>query len=314
MKRGGRDFRTGNAIDLYAYFDDHIDIYQIFPKRWLAENGVPEWIGNSIVNKTTIDSRTNRRIAGAAPSRYLARIESNEGTSPDDLDAILRSHDIDPLALRVDNFEVFFTARFERLLKQIEEATGKPVNRLADGSDNPYFEYETDPVESSRTVRRIMAAGESKVVEFKSTAWKNMITGERDAGVEWAVLKTVAGFMNASGGALLVGVDDNGKAVGIEEDYPVMGSKKNTDGWELKLIDSLNRAIGKTAATDVTMSYADVEGRTIALINVGPAAQPVFATSAKGDKKPLFLVRINSSTHELLGPDILDYQRKRWPA
>ena len=96
MKRGGRDFRTGTTIDVHTYVDDAVDIHHIFPKAWAAQNGIPESVANSIVNKTTIDARTNRRIGGAAPSRYLARIESSEQIAAEDLDAILRSHDIDP--------------------------------------------------------------------------------------------------------------------------------------------------------------------------------------------------------------------------
>lgn len=313
MKRGGRDFRTGTTIDLHAYVDDAIDVHHIFPKRWFTEHGIPAGIANSIVNKTVIDARTNRRIGGSAPSRYLARIESNERIDPDDLDTILRSHDIDPLALRRDDFEAFFTARFERLLKQIEEATGKPVNRSADGSDNPYANVEQDVQHASDSVRRVIAAGESKVVEFKSTGRKNLGTGEKCQAIEWAVLKSVAGFMNNHGGTLLVGVADDGAIVGIEEDYPVLGAKKNTDGWELWLTDALTTTLGKAAATDVSLSYAQLDGRTVARIDVGPAAQPVFAT-LKGERKPVFLVRINSSTQELAGHDALDYQRKRWPA
>lgn len=72
MKRGGRDFRTGTTIDLHAYVDDAIDVHHIFPKRWFTEHGIPAGIANSVVNKTVIDARTNRRIGGSAPSRYLA--------------------------------------------------------------------------------------------------------------------------------------------------------------------------------------------------------------------------------------------------
>ena len=187
MKRGGRDFRTGAAIDLHTYVDDAVDVHHIFPKRWAAANDIPEGVANSIVNKTTIDSRTNRRIGGAAPSRYLTRIESNEQIDSEDLDAILRSHDIDPIALSRDDFEAFFTARFERLLRQIEDATGKPVNRSADGSDNPYAKIEKDAKRVTESVLRVIAGGESKVVEFKSTGWKNLATGEKDPAIEWSV-------------------------------------------------------------------------------------------------------------------------------
>jgi hypothetical protein len=314
MKRGGRDFRTGSTIDLHTYVDDAVDVHHIFPRAWAAQNGIPESIANSIVNKTIIDARTNRRIGGAAPSRYLARIESSEGISPEDLDTILRSHDIDPLAMRADDFAAFFTARFERLLKQIEEATGKPVNRSADGSDNPFAAAENESKNITDEIQRVIAAGESKVVEFKSTGRKNLRTGEKDPAMEHAVLKSVAGFMNTHGGTLLVGVADDGAIVGLEEDFAFQGSKKNVDGWELWLTDMLTASLGKAAATDVSLSYATTDGLTVARIVVGPAAQPVFATPTKGERKPVFRVRINSSTRELLGQEAHDYQRKRWPS
>ena len=162
-------------------------------------------------------------------------------------------------------------------------------------------------------VRRVIAAGESKVVEFKSTARKNLKTGEKDPAIEYAVLKSVAGFMNTHGGTLLVGVADEGAVVGIEEDYPFLG-KKNADGWELWLTDVLASWLGKAAATDVTLDYAVLDGRTVARIVVGPAAQPVFLTQPKGEKKGVFLVRVNSSTRELAGADAFAYQQKRWPS
>lgn len=154
MARGARDFRTGATIDLHAYLEEAIDVHQIFPQKWCIDNGVPANIMNSIINKTTIDATTNRRIGGSAPSKYLSKIERDEKIAEDELDAILRSHDIDPLALRTDDFGAFFNARLESLVKQIEDATRKPVNRSASGPESPYSSSESDPeqavVESGR--------------------------------------------------------------------------------------------------------------------------------------------------------------------
>jgi hypothetical protein len=310
MKRGARDFRTGASIDLHSYVDEAVDVYYIFPKTWTSQQGISRTVTDSIVNKTTIDARTGRRIAGQAPSRYLRRIESADGIGAEDLDEILRSHDIDPLAVREDDFPAFFTARFERLLKQIEDAMGKPVNRLADGSDNPYAEAERKPESVADGIRRVIRAGESKVVEFKSTARKNLHTGQKDPAMELVVLKTVAAFMNTNGGTLLVGVADDGSLIGIEEDFAFQ-SKKNTDAWELYLTERLANALGKAAVTDVTIGYAKLDGRTVARIDVGQAATPVFVTPSKGDKQA-FYVRLNSSTHELHGQQAFAYQQKRW--
>ncbi|MEU9822871.1 DUF262 domain-containing protein [Pseudonocardia alni] len=313
MRRGGQDFRTGTPIDLHTFVEDAVDVHHIFPKAWTRGQKIPDGHADSIVNRTTIDAKTNRRIGGAAPSRYLARIETSDGMKPEDLDVILRSHDIDPLTLRADDFPSFFTARFERLIKQIEEATGKPVNRAADGSDNPYTAPEAGSESIDDAVQRVITAGESRVVEFKSTGRRNLRTGDKDPAMEFAVLKSVAGFMNNHGGTLLVGVADDGAVVGIEEDFAFQGQKQNTDGWELWLTDLLTTSLGKAPAADVSVDYAEVDGRTVARIVVGPAARPVFATPTKGEKRPVFLVRFNSSTRELVGQEILDYQAQRWP-
>src|SRR5439155_7908424 len=229
MKRGGRDFRTGNTIDIHAYVDDAIDIHHIFPQAWCASHDVPDGFANSVVNKTAIDAHTNRRIGGNAPSKYLATIEAHEKISSAELDAILRSHDMDPLALRQDDFAAFFNQRFERLLKQIEAAMGKAVNRGADGSKSPFVDPDRELELTREGIEAIIARGEGKVVEFKATGRKNLHTGDKDPKVEWGVVKTLAGFMNAHGGTLLVGVADDGEVSGLEADFPFL-KKPDCDG------------------------------------------------------------------------------------
>ncbi|MGH3275956.1 MAG: GmrSD restriction endonuclease domain-containing protein [Streptosporangiaceae bacterium] len=313
MKHGARDFRTGLPIDVHAYLEDAIDIHHIFPQKWCVANDITDATANSVVNKTALDAKTNRRIGGNAPSRYLATVESAEKISRQDLDAILTSHDIDPLALRRDDFPAFFNARYERLLRQIEAATGKQVNRPADGSGSPFADLEADQSAISKRIADVIAAGESKVVEFKSTGRKSLRTGEKDPAMEWNVVKSLAGFMNGHGGTLLVGVADDGTALGIEEDYKFL-RKQDADGWELWVTDLLSTTLGKAAAADMLVTLGDVDGHTVARIDVGPAARPVFATSGKGgEKRPVFLVRINNSTQELTGQEAHEYQRARWP-
>jgi hypothetical protein len=128
-----------------------------------------------------------------------------------------------------------------------------------------------------------------------------------------SVVKSVAGFMNGHGGTLLVGVADDGTALGVEEDFPFL-RKQDTDGWELWLTDLLSTTLGKVAAADVLVTFGDLDGHTVARVDVGPAVRPVFAASGKGnEKRQTFLVRINNSTQELTGPEAHDYQRTRWP-
>jgi len=119
--------------------------------------------------------------------------------------------------------------------------------------------------------------------------------------------------MNAHGGTLLVGVTDDGEISGIEGDFPFL-KKRDIDGWELWLTDAVANALGKGVAAELDVKIAELDGHHVARIDIGPSAEPVFGTPPNGQGKPAFLVRINNTTHELLGQDAHAYQKKRWPA
>lgn len=132
MHDGGLDFRTGVPIDIQLYFDDQMDIHHLFPQEWCRKHGIDPERCDSIVNKTVLSAKTNRMIGSNAPSDYLIRIEKNSGITRERMDEILRSHAIDPEAFRADDFDAFFKAREEALLRRIEVAMGKPIARDVD--------------------------------------------------------------------------------------------------------------------------------------------------------------------------------------
>lgn len=312
MRRGCCDLRSGEPINVDSYFDDSIDIRHVFPKRWCQLLGFDKRIANCIVNKTAIDAQTARRIRGSAPSSYLRRLERNYHLDAVEMDAILHSHDIDATALRQDDFRTFFNRRFERLLCQIEQAMGKPVNRTAEKDESPFFSSEKDPQRIQQGVNTLIRQGESRVLEFKSTARRNLFTNKKDSSMEWAVVKTICAFMNSDGGTLLVGVDDEGRPLGIELDFPYVHSK-NRDGWERWLLDLASNSMGTSAATDLRVWFCAIDGKTIARIDVSRATSPVFAKMSKSGKGEVFFARLGNATKELAGPDLLKYQKKRWP-
>jgi CRP-like cAMP-binding protein len=90
--------------------------------------------------------------------------------------------------------------------------------------------------------RLLIRQGESETVEFKSTLRKNLHTQKNDSAIELAVLKTIAGFLNAKGGVLFIGVDDAGQIVGMEPDQFA-----NTDKMLLHLGHLVSQKLGPTA-------------------------------------------------------------------
>lgn len=308
MKEGALGFRTGQPIDVHAYREHAININHVFPRQWCKKHGIDLGIANCIVNKTALDWRTSQHIGGRAPSVYLAQIESGESIESHILDGVLRSHEIDPVALRQDDFGDFFNQRFERLLAHVERAMGKPVNRRADRDESPFAEQEIN-IEGG--VRSLIELGESAAVEFKSTARLNLRSRQPDMAMAWAVIKTIAAFRNTHGGSLLIGVKDDGELLGIEPDFPhVKGT--NRDGWELWLTRAIREALGPVAATDLSVRFCTLEGRTIARIDVNRGTQPTFA-SRKGDSQEVFFHRLGNATEALSGSALLEYQQQRWP-
>lgn len=146
QRRGAKDFYwKARMVDIDRE-ERGIDVHHIFPKKWCHEHGIPPRVFNSIVNKTAISYRANRKIGGRAPSEYLTKIQQSRAVQLGDqaMDAILRTHCIDPDDLRSDNFEKFFRDRRTALLTLVEEAMGKQaISSNIDGTENG-LEIEDD--------------------------------------------------------------------------------------------------------------------------------------------------------------------------
>ncbi|GAB3687950.1 GmrSD restriction endonuclease domain-containing protein [Nocardiopsis oceani] len=125
LKRDVIDWRTGANIKEDTYFDHAVDIHHVFPQKWCEVQGIARDRFDSIVNKTPLSARTNRAIGGAAPSKYVKRLEDLSSTR--EMDTYLKCHLIHPSHLRGDDFEAFYVARSAALLGLVTEAMGKPV-------------------------------------------------------------------------------------------------------------------------------------------------------------------------------------------
>ena len=146
---------------------------------------------------------------------------------------------------------------------------------------------------------RPIAAGESAELEFKSLARANRSTGAPDNKMEETLLKTGAGFWNAAGGTLLVGVAD-GAVLGLEADLQTLG-KRDVDGLELLLgQEQLGGRLG--LAGFVSASFGAVGGRSVCRIDVAAATEPVWVTVGGSER---LSVRTGNGTRELTGGKLL---------
>ena len=128
LKNHARDFISGAEMDFATYSDENIDIHHIFPKNYCIEHGYDKLKWNSIVNKTPISASSNREIGGVAPSVYLQKLEKKGSVTSSDLDSYVETHFIEHNKLRNDEFQGFIIERAKKLLRAIEQATGRTIS------------------------------------------------------------------------------------------------------------------------------------------------------------------------------------------
>lgn len=158
--------------------------------------------------------------------------------------------------------------------------------------------------------RELIAAGESARVEFKSSARYNVHSKQRDERLELVIAKTIAAFANSDGGVLLIGVDDDGKALGLANDLQFM-KQPDLDRYELWLRDLLATTIGVVASAAVQIEFESIDGQDICVVRAPAATRPVILTGGK-DKKRALYVRTGNSTRELQVDEALAYSATRW--
>lgn len=129
LRQGARDFFWKATVQELDWEEIALDIHHIFPKSWCQSRGIPAKTFDSIINKTPISYRANRKIGGNAPATYLKNLqnETQVGLSDRQMDAILTTHLIDPAAMRTNDFDRFFQNRRRALLKLIEGVMGKTI-------------------------------------------------------------------------------------------------------------------------------------------------------------------------------------------
>lgn len=157
-------------------------------------------------------------------------------------------------------------------------------------------------------IPELITQGESHNVEFKETLRYNIQTKKLDSKVFNSSLKTIAAFLNADGGTLLIGVSDSSEIMGIERDKKAMGRADN-DRFQLKIRDTIsgqNSRFTPAVLGNVKISFKGINEMVICRIDV----QPLPASEIQHfDRKVYF--RDGNRTIELTGPDLTNWIKRR---
>jgi membrane protein YdbS with pleckstrin-like domain len=145
-------------------------------------------------------------------------------------------------------------------------------------------------------IQKVIADGEGQHLEFKSSLmWdyrRQMVNKE----LYEPVMKNLVGFMNASGGIVLLGVADDGSILGIEQDWSGL-KKQNEDGYEGAFNMAFNKMIGVEHRQLVAVSFHNADEKTICVLRAQPSPQPVFLTNNAGQEE--FYIRAGNAAQPL---------------
>jgi hypothetical protein len=168
--------------------------------------------------------------------------------------------------------------------------------------------YKSLREEQIALVPQLIAQGETDRVEFKSSLRWDVQENRINRGLEKVVAKTIAGFFNAKGGHLIVGVDDDGKPLGLAKDLATLRSPDH-DAFERTVNDIVSKNLGGDLCPYIHTVFSMVGGEDVAMIIIRPAPRAVYLEEGK---LSIFYVRSGNSTRQLDVREALNYTNTRW--
>jgi hypothetical protein len=150
---------------------------------------------------------------------------------------------------------------------------------------------------------KLLEKGECETVEFKSSLRWDYNQHKINKDLEFAVLKTIAAFMNTRSGFLFIGVEDDASVIGLENDYQSL-KKKNRDGFEQLLMHLVSLNIGTDCCKNIQVTFFERHEKDIGVVEISHIKIPVFL---KYQQHIYFYIRTGNHTRELNIEEALKY-------
>jgi hypothetical protein len=288
-----KDFHTNGKVILdnsYLKVANSKNYHHFFPKKFLKKSGIRN--ENSIVNITFVSADLNKRKIGAkAPSVYIQDFYDQN----DDLPHTLESHlipGIEASGISSNDYDVFLQKRATAIFTELK-------NRI---------ELKHRVSKQEESLKELILAGENEKVEFKSTLRYDLRMNQVNKKLEFVIAKTVAAFLNAAGGTLIMGVDDDGNAIGLHKDMSTL-QKPDIDGFELHFRNVILKYLGSHFESHINISFPTVDEEQICIVKISQSGKPVFVSNEGQDH---FFIRIGNASQPLNRQEQSEYEKEHW--
>jgi hypothetical protein len=288
-----KDFRDNGKVNLdnsWLKMANSKNYHHFFPKSYLRKQGIGN--ENSIVNITLVGADLNKRkIRSKAPSIYIQDfIDENESLTKSIKSHLIES--IDEFGIYSDDYSVFLEKRADEIFKALK-------NRIELKNKNLIEDTE---------LKKMILIGENEKFEMKSTLRYDLRENSINKKLEFVIAKTVSAFLNSEGGILIIGVDDNGNALGLEKDMETL-PKRDIDGFELHLRNIIKKHLGANFEKYLKVTFPTIDEKVICKIKILKSGKPVFAIF-EGQEN--FYVRNGNSSIPKNRAEQSEYERLHW--
>lgn len=124
-----------------------------------------------------------------------------------------------------------------------------------------------------RSTATLARKAESAQLEFK-------VSYQEEDWEKLKIVQTVAAMVNADGGSILLGVNDNGKVVGLEK-----RSSSEVDKMVNRLLGYIDHKLGKDCCDLVDVYGDEIGNKQVLRIDCSPSAVPVFAPAGSAKRE-----------------------------
>lgn len=268
-----------------------VEKHHLFPKAYLSKEGITNSREtNQIANYAYVEWMDNASISNKAPKDYVPEVESRFNFQ--ELETMYFNHALPHNWTQLD-YRTFLQKRRELIAEVIAKAYATLFSGRATEDKDIIFD-----------LHQVLQDGENDAVEFKSTLRTNLHTNSKDARMEHAVLKTIAGFLNTSGGTLIIGVSDDGSPIGLKND-----GFDNEDKMALHLINIIKTRMGVLPITNIHVHFDEYKAARVLAVRCKKSSVAIFVKDGDTER---FFIRTGPSTTELSPSQTQEYIKERF--
>jgi Putative DNA-binding domain len=156
------------------------------------------------------------------------------------------------------------------------------------------------------TIEQAIAIGENEFIEFKETYnyHVKLDIDNQEIDLRLEVVEAIAGFSNANGGQVFIGISDNNSVIGIGQDLHHYGSP---DKLEQDIVNRVSEYLGREVIAGCKISFPEYNSKIVCVITVPKSKAPVYFRLPKGHQKEKFVLRIQHTTRSLPIKEVVAY-------